>query len=234
MSDLRRKLIRVAHANPEIQEKVLPIILAADYQEYVEKKKRKNEKPLSREKWEARMKPKAEPAEKKKQPEKPKAEKPGKKPKPKVEEPKKEKGKKKEEKGKDKEKGKPKINHFDYGEEGEKVVEYVVEFAEKHMEKPHEIEDVTEDLLADTELSSRAQRLVREKIKDLTDPDRKADRESRKKTDDVLDFVRRHVEEKKGKPREQDIVDIVEDLTDGFEPHEKKRVWENLPPEARF
>lgn len=55
-SPLRAKLIRLAHARPDLRKKLLPLlsITAGTYQDYVERKKKKGENPLDKDAWEAR------------------------------------------------------------------------------------------------------------------------------------------------------------------------------------
>lgn len=57
MQDLRNRVIRLAHRRPELRGHLVPILRrhAADYNEYVERKKKDGEKPLSRDDWDARV-----------------------------------------------------------------------------------------------------------------------------------------------------------------------------------
>jgi len=58
MSDtnLRASLIRLAHANPSLRADILPLVMkeAGTYKEYVDRKRKKGEKPLSEDAWRAR------------------------------------------------------------------------------------------------------------------------------------------------------------------------------------
>jgi hypothetical protein len=65
MSDtlLRSGLIRLAYENPSLRPALLPLIekeAAATYKDYVEKKRKKGEKPLDEKAWESRVKGKGE------------------------------------------------------------------------------------------------------------------------------------------------------------------------------
>jgi hypothetical protein len=58
MSDtnLRASLIRLAHANPSLRADILPLVMkeAGTYKEYVDRKRKKGEKPMSEDAWRAR------------------------------------------------------------------------------------------------------------------------------------------------------------------------------------
>lgn len=63
-TDLRSGLIRLAFANPELRADLLPLIekeaAGPSYKDYVEKKRKKGEKPLAEDAWESRVKGKGE------------------------------------------------------------------------------------------------------------------------------------------------------------------------------
>ena len=67
-STTRSKLIRLAYAKPELREKILPLLTkeAKDpsYQDYLDKKKKDGEKPLSEEDWKSKVLGKSEKDEK--------------------------------------------------------------------------------------------------------------------------------------------------------------------------
>ena len=61
---LRSGLIRLAYFNPELRADLLPLIekeaAGPSYKDYVEKKRKKNEKPLAEDAWQSRVKGKGE------------------------------------------------------------------------------------------------------------------------------------------------------------------------------
>lgn len=63
-TDLRSGLIRLAYLNPELRADLLPLIekeaAGPSYKDYVEKKRKKNEKPLAEAAWQSRVKGKGE------------------------------------------------------------------------------------------------------------------------------------------------------------------------------